>query len=140
MPQKKNGATKRAPMGVAANLEPRTLRGRTDAPHTPVAIRARGVEVDEALDEYIRERCGFKLGKFAVAIDRISIRLEDVGGPKGAPSMRCAVKVVLSRHESVVVEVVEGDHRSAFDHAIEATARAVNRTRDRDRAQARRRT
>lgn len=139
MPNKKNGATRRAPMGVAANLEPRTVRGRTNAPRTPVAIRARGVEVDDVLDEYIRERCGFKLGKFADAIDRISIRLEDVGGPKGAPSMRCAVKVVLSRHESIVVEVVEGDHRSAFDHAIEAAARAVNRTRDRDRAKARRR-
>lgn len=138
MPHRKNGTTRRAPMGTAANLEPRTVRGRTDAPRTPVAIRARGVDVDDALDRYIRERCGFKLGKFAHAIDRISVRLEDVGGPKGAPSMRCAVKVVLSRHESIVVEVVEGDHRSAFDHAMDAAERAVKRTRDRSREKARR--
>jgi ribosome-associated translation inhibitor RaiA len=124
-------------MGVAANLEPRNRRGRTDSPRTPVAIRARGIEVDAALDDYIHERCGFKLGKFAEAIDRISVRLEDVGGPKGAPSMRCAVKVVLSRHESIVVEVVEGDHRGAFDHAIDATARAVNRAREKGRVKAR---
>lgn len=138
MPHRKNGTIRRVPMGIAANFEPRTVRGRTDSLRTFVAIRARGIEVDEALDRYIRERCGFKLGKFAKSIDRISVRLEDVGGPKGAPSMRCAVKVVLSRHESIVVEVVEGDHRSAFDHAIDAAERAVKRTRDRSREKARR--
>ena len=138
MPHRKNGTTRRAPMGTDANLEPRTVRGRTDSPRTPVAIRARGIEVDEVLDAYIHERCGFKLGKYAEAINRISVRLEDIGGPKGAPSRRCAVKVVMSRHESIVVEVVEGDHRAAFDHAIDATARAVNRARDRGRAKARR--
>ena len=44
MPHRKNGTTRRAPMGTDANLEPRTVRGRTDSPRTPVAIRARGIE------------------------------------------------------------------------------------------------
>ena len=139
MVHRRNKTTHRDPMGIAANDAPRNARGRTDSPHTPVAVRARGVEADDALREYIHERCGFKLGKFAESIDRISVRLEDVGGPKGAPSLRCAVKVVLSRHESIVVEVVEGDLRGAFDHCIDATARAVKRSLDRHLAKVRRR-
>lgn len=130
--------TGRAPMGTAANLLPRNARGRTDSPRTPVAVRARGVELDDALDAYIHERCGFKLGKFAGAIDRISVRLEPVSGPTHAPSLRCAVKVVLSHHESVLVEIVDADLRSAFDHAVDSTQRAVRRVIERDRSRARR--
>lgn len=132
--------TRRAPMGVAANIVPRTARGRTDAPATPVAIRTRGVEVDDTLRAYIHKRCGFKLGKFARSIERVSIRLEDVSGPTGAPGRRCAVKVSLAAvHESVLVQVVEADPRAAFDAAIDATERAVRRTIERRVTKARRR-
>ncbi len=140
MADRKKGPTRRAPMGTAANAEPRASRGRTDAPTTPVALRASGVEVDDALRAYIHVRCGFKLGKFAERIERVSVRLEDVNGPKGGASRRCAVKVVLTRHESVVVEVVDVDHRAAFDHAIDSAERAVRRSLDRVRTKARGRT
>lgn len=132
--------TRRAPMGVEANAAPRKARGRTDAPATPLALRARGVEIDDELRDYVHTRSGFKLGKFAERIERISVRFEDVSGPKGAPSRRCAVKVVLTRHESIVVEVVDADHRAAFDHAMDSTERAVRRSLERVRTKARRRT
>ncbi len=131
--------TRRSPMGTEANALPRATRGRTDAPATPVALRASGVEIDDQLREYIHVRCGFKLGKFAERIERVSVRLEDVNGPKGGASRRCAVKVVVTRHESVVVEVVDVDHRAAFDHAIDSAERAVRRSLDRVRVKARRR-
>jgi ribosome-associated translation inhibitor RaiA len=94
--------------------------------------------VDEELREYVHQRAGFKLGKYAPQVDRISVRFEDLNGPKGGPDSRCAVKVALSRHESVVVEVVEADYRQAFDHAMDATERAVRRTLERVRDKARR--
>lgn len=131
--------TRRAPMGTEANALPRAARGRTDAPATPVALRASGVEIDDQLRDYIHTRCGFKLGKFAERIERVSVRLENVSGAKGAPSRRCAVKVVLTRHETILVQVVDADHRAAFDNAIDATERAVRRSLDRVRVKARRR-
>jgi ribosome-associated translation inhibitor RaiA len=126
-------------MGVNANQVPRNERGKTTAPDTPVSVRARGVEVDQELRDYIAVRAGFKLGKFATSIERISVRLEDISGPKGAPAQRCAIKVVLSRHESIVVEVVDTDHRTAFDHTIDSVERAVRRSLDRVKTKARRR-
>lgn len=139
MASRKSNETRRAPMGIAADAKPRNQRGRTDATETPLAIRARGVEVDDDLRAYIQKRAGFKLGKFATAIERTSIRLEDISGPKGAPARRCAIKATLSRHESVVVEVVDYDHKAAFDHAIDSLERAVRRAIERTTSKARRR-
>lgn len=129
---------RRAPMGTASTSKHKTERGRTTAPETPLAVRARGVEVDDQLREYIAKRCGFKLGKFAPRIERTSVRLEDISGPKGAPARRCAIKATLTRHESVVVEVVDYEHRAAFDNAIDALERAVRRTLERSKSNSRR--
>ena len=131
--------TRRAPMGVAANLAPRNERGKTASAETPLAVRARGVDVGDELRDYIHTRAGFKLGKFAPSIERTSVRFEDISGPKGAPARRCAIKVVLTRQESVVVEVVEHEERAAFDRAIDSVERAVRRTLDRVKTKARRR-
>jgi len=133
-------ATRRAPMGVAANAAPRAERGRTDSPETPLAVRAKDVEVDAALREYVAKRAGFKLGKFAEAIERITVRFEDLNGPKkGSPADRCAIKVVISRHESVLVEVVDTDPRAAFDKCIDSVERAVRRALEKTKSKARRR-
>ena len=131
--------SRRAPMGVAAAEKPRAVRGKTISPETPLTLRARGVEVDAELRAYIAKRAGFKLGKFALEIEQTMVRLEDISGPKGAPARRCAVKVTLSRHESVVVEIVDYDHRAAFDHAMDSAERAVRRAIEKDKTKARRR-
>ena len=130
--------TRRAPIGTDANAEPRNRRGRTDAPATPLGIRVQGVVVDDALRDYIATRAGFKLGKFAGRIDRITVRLEDVSGPIGAPACRCAVKIVLARHESILVQIVDPVPRAAFDLAIASTQVAVRRALERARGNARR--
>lgn len=131
--------SRRAPMGVAATEKPRAERGKTTSPETPLTLRTRGVEVDDELREYIAKRAGFKLGKFALEIVRTAVRLEDISGPKGAPARRCSVNVTLSRHESVVVEIVDYDHKAAFDHAMDSVARAVSRALAKDKTKARRR-
>jgi ribosome-associated translation inhibitor RaiA len=131
--------SRRTPMGVAATEKPRAERGKTTSPETPLTLRARGVEVDDELREYIAKRAGFKLGKFALEIERTTVRLEDISGPKGAPARRCSVNVTLSRHESVVVEIVDYDHRAAFDHAMDSVSRAVSRALAKDKTKARRR-
>jgi ribosome-associated translation inhibitor RaiA len=126
-------------MGVAATEKPRAERGKTTSPETPLTVRARGVELDDDLRDYIAKRAGFKLGKFAMEIERTTVRFEDISGPKGAPARRCSVNVTLSRHESVVVEIVDYEHRAAFDHAMDSVSRAVSRALAKDKTKARRR-
>lgn len=131
--------SRRAPMGVAAAAAPRAERGRTESPETPLALRAKGVELDDELREYISTRAGFKLGKFAPAIERVSVRFEDLNGPKGAPADRCAIKVVISGHQSVMVEVVDATPRAAFDHCIDSVEQAVRRALTKTKSKTRRR-
>lgn len=131
--------SRRAPMGVAVADKPRAERGKTTSQETPLLLRTRGVEVDDELRAYIAKRAGFKLGKFATAIEKTTVRLEDISGPKGSPARRCSVTVTLSRHESVIVEILDADHKAAFDHAMDSAERAVRRALEKEKSNARRR-
>ena len=51
----------------------------------------------------IRRKLGMKLGKFATAIERLSVRVTDTNGPRGGIDQVCSVKVVISGLPSVVI-------------------------------------
>ena len=73
----------------------------------------------------MRERFGAKLGQFAKPIERVSIRLENVSGCKGAPLCVSRAKVVLPRLDRVVIEKLHSDLRSAIDLVVEKAERTV---------------
>lgn len=106
---------------------------RTSTTQTPVHIRALGVEAEPAVRDYIRQRLGLKLGKFALDIRRISVRLVDESGPKGAPLRACRIKVMLDPTSDVIVQHEAPDLRAAIDGALDRTERAVRRTLQRER-------
>ncbi|HUF36825.1 MAG TPA: HPF/RaiA family ribosome-associated protein [Gemmatimonadales bacterium] len=129
---------RRAPMGTAANVRPRATRGRTPSTETPVAIIAPDLRGDEDFREHARRRAGFRLGKLAYSIERVSIRVHRIGGPRGAPAYRCRVKVMLPRFETIIVEEVERVPQDALDRAMDVAERAVRRALTRRRRKARR--
>ena len=106
--------------------------GRSTTRETPLHIRARGPDVDDTLRDYMRGRAGFKLGKFALSIERLAVRVEDIAGLGGAPMYECRFVVMLPGHQ-VVVAAREKTVRAAFDSAVEATERAVRRRLQRGR-------
>ncbi|HQX82331.1 MAG TPA: hypothetical protein PKW63_11280, partial [Vicinamibacterales bacterium] len=71
--------------------------------------------------------------KFASSIERISVRLSDVNGPKGGVDHRCVIKVVVSGLPSVVVERTDSALQRAVNSAISATGEAVRRSVQRRR-------
>lgn len=101
--------------------------GRTTAPLVPANIRAAGVELDPDDRAYIRERLGMKLGKFATVIERVSVRVEDVNGPRGGVDKACRIKVVLSGMPSVVVENQAASLRDAINGALAGAESTVRR-------------
>ncbi len=119
--------TKREPMAAQLPRATKRTAGRTEAPMVPVAIRAIGVDVDDDTREYVRRKLGRKLGKFATRIERVSVRLRDVNGPRGGVDHQCQVKVVLSKLPSVVVEEQRETVRAAIDAALSGATRSVSR-------------
>jgi hypothetical protein len=91
----KDQSVRRSRLASDTSRGEKATAGRTTTTRSPVHIRALGLEADLALRDYIRERLGLKLGKFALEVRRISVRLVDDSGPKGAPSRVCRVKVML---------------------------------------------
>ena len=103
------------------------------APLIPTYIRPRGVELSPDDRTYIRRKLGLRLGKFATSVERVSVRLEDVNGPRGGIDRVCRIKVVLSGLPSVVYEKRGRSLRAVVDGAIGGVQRALRRTLQRRR-------
>ncbi len=128
MPTPKKSA-RRSPIARRTSKTPKALAGR-DLP-TPLAVRTQGVALAPALDAWMRKRLGFKLGKFASHLTRVTVRFEDLAGPTGKPSFACRIKSVIPSGQSVIVESREPDLRAAFDVSVDAHERAVRRMLER---------
>ncbi|HET6579447.1 MAG TPA: CBS domain-containing protein [Gemmatimonadales bacterium] len=109
---------------------PRAFRrqaGRV-APLVPTYIRSRGVALSANDRAYVRRELGAKLGKFAAGLERISVRVDDVNGPRGGVDHLCRIKLVLSGLPSIVVEHQAASLQAAVDGAIARAERTLGRT------------
>jgi hypothetical protein len=118
---------RRKPFAAAVPKTLKTKTERTDVWTTPLAIRSR-IPLDEATRAEVRVRLGRKLGKFALHVDRVSVRFEDLNGPRGGVDILCRVKVVLRSLPSIVVEERAADPRLAIGRAAEVVGQAVQRS------------
>jgi len=101
--------------------------GRTTTPDVPANIRVSGAKLTDDDRVYIRRKLGMKLGKFATSIERVSVRVNDVNGPRGGVDHHCRVKVVLSGLPSVVFESRAAELRDAINGALTGSERGVRR-------------
>ena len=126
-------AGKRAPLPGQVPRPVKRIAGRTAAPLTPANIRVAGVRLDDDDRVYIRRRLGEKLGKYASSIERVTVRVRDINGPRGGVDLSCRIKVVLSGLPSVVVEHQAALLQPALTRAFTAVERAVRRAVQRRR-------
>ncbi len=108
--------------------------GRTTATQVPANIRVAGVELTDDDRDYIRKRLGMKLGKFALAIERVTVRISDINGTRGGVDKVCNIKVVLSALPSVVFESRSATLRIAVNSALSGVERSVRRSLDKRRS------
>jgi len=128
---------KREPFAGAIPRPQRRSAGRTWAPRTPLALRTSGLTVGPTLRQHVHRRLGWRLGKFAPHIERLTVRFEDVNGPRGGRDAACTIKVVIAGLPSVVVSELAGTAIEAFDRADDRVARAVSRAIGRARERGR---
>ena len=100
---------------------------------TPLYIRSAESMLDEADVDYLRRKLSRKLAKFETAIERTSVRLDDVNGPRGGRDKRCQIKVVLSGLPSVHVEERHESVQAAMDRALARIEHAVRQAVQRRR-------
>jgi CBS domain-containing protein len=124
---RKPDSAKRAPFAEQIPRAQRRQQGRTVAAEIPAYIRSVGPVLDIAERELVRRKLGRKLGKFAFDIERASVRVEDVNGPRGGVDKLCRIKVVMSGLPSVVVEDQDHDLKTAIVGALARAERAVRR-------------
>src|SRR6187431_3301017 len=117
--------SRKQPLGVEPERTRRATRGRTTAVETPVEIRAPGMQLSAALEPYVHEKLGAKLGAFALQIERVSVRFRDLNGPRGGEDTECRIQVVLSGRPDVVAHARAAEPRHAFDEANRSVGKAV---------------
>ena len=129
----KSAATRRAPLAELVPRQQKRKAGRTTAAQTPAHIRSMGGLLDADDRDYLRRKLGMKLGKYASSIERTSVRVEDVNGPRGGIDKRCRIKAVLTGLPSVVVEHRHHSLQVAIDRALDRIERAVRSATQRRR-------
>jgi ribosome-associated translation inhibitor RaiA len=129
---------RRAPFPARLPRSGKAKRGRTTELLVPAYIRSVGLDLDKDDRAYIRRKLGLKLGKFARAIERVSVRIEDINGPRGGKDKACRIKAVLQDLPSVVVESRSAALQTAVDGALGQIEKTVRRTVDRRQTMKRR--
>jgi hypothetical protein len=109
-----------------ATVAPKRSRGRTSIDDTPITTRSR-VTLPAEDRRNIEARLRRALAPFGPRIERATIRFEDVNGPRQGVGMRCAIKVVFSGSDSIIVEERATNVLETARLAIPRVARSVRR-------------
>ncbi|NLG75195.1 MAG: HPF/RaiA family ribosome-associated protein [Xanthomonadaceae bacterium] len=99
----------------------------------PAYIRSVDGILKETDKAYLRRKLDRKLSKFAGSVERTSVRVEDVNGPRGGTDKRCAIKVVLRGLPTVFIEERHASLQAAMDGALARIERAVRQSLQRRR-------
>ena len=95
---------------------------------TPLDIRVSGVELPEGFGMDARALLGRRLGRFATHIERATVRLEDINGPRGGVDTVCRIQLTVSGRPPVLVARNAVDAPTALRRSATAVARAMDRS------------
>ncbi len=101
--------------------------GASDEAGPPIHVRNFGLAINSADHDRVRRRLARRLARFGASVERASVRIEDVNGPRGGLDKRCRIKIVLSGVPSVTVEEQHGALLDAIDGALRRASIAVQR-------------
>ena len=121
------------PRQPVAKSEKRNI-GRSTWQQTPLDIRARKLELPVELLAHVARHTSSRLARYAIHLTHITVRFENVGGPRGAIECLCKFVVALPGRGTVIVGSANPSARAAFDTAVNATERAVRRSLGRYRS------
>lgn len=91
----------------------------------PIAIRSDN-KLGEAFETRIRTQLSRRIGP-ASGVQRVTVRFEDVNGPKGGVDMVCRIKLVLTGRPSLLIEKRSTSEPLAFADAVHSVGTTLMR-------------
>ena len=98
-----------------------------------IHVRSKQLKVDAALRCHIERRLDFSLGRFSQRVERVTVQLTDVNGPRGGDDKACRIEVCLRPSGTVFVEHRDADLVAVVDRAADRIGRTVPRALERER-------
>ncbi|ACY15498.1 HPF/RaiA family ribosome-associated protein [Haliangium ochraceum] len=92
-----------------------------------IQIRTQKLEVSDGLRELVRRRLRFAMDRFGDRVQRVTVRLADLNGPRGGVDKHCRISVVTRSQGVVVVEGTDESLPAVVTRAIERAVRALKR-------------
>ena len=99
-----------------------------------IEVRGRHLAETADLQRHVERRLRFALGRFSGAVGRVTVRVEDVNGPRGGVDKRCRLVVALAPHGELIIEDEDADVRALLDRSADRAGRAVERRLGRRRS------
>jgi ribosomal subunit interface protein len=98
-----------------------------------IDLRSSNVPISVALREHVARRLDFAVRRFAHRIERVTVRIVDINGPRGGCDKRCRIVARLSPTRTILVEAMDSDAYVAVSQATtrleERVSRALTRRR-----------
>jgi len=94
-------------------------------------IKSSGFDLTAALEAHVVNRIGHSLGPCAYRAPRVTVRMQDINGPKGGVDKECRIVVSLPGKAPIVATVRDEDMYVAIARAARSAGRAAYRSRSR---------
>lgn len=100
-----------------------------------IVIYAKGLNLSSELKGHIEKRISFALNWARYQMLRVSVRLDDINGPKGGLDKSCQIQISGPGIPPVVVKDTESSIRTAIDKAADRIGHTLSRKLGRKRPQ-----
>lgn len=97
-----------------------------ERPPTPLHVVSRRT-VGSGFLQLMEQRFATAFRGLSSQVDRVTVRFEDLNGPKGGVHMACRIQLLLNGHAPLVVEARAEDHARAFRAALPRLIAALDR-------------
>jgi hypothetical protein len=103
----------------------------TEIRGTPLTVRPGSVEVAPELHRRIHRDLGRRIERYAQNITHVTVRFDDINGPRGGIDTVCRVKLSVKGAGHIVAEAQGADAEEAFRVASAQAKTALGRVLDR---------
>ena len=94
-------------------------------------IQAQGFALTESIRAYTELRLLYAVSFASQIIQRVTVRLSDINGPRGGNDKKCQLVFTLQGLPDVIIQDTESNLYVAIDRAVDRASRAVARVIDR---------